>query len=230
MVTIGDNNCSAAVFIYKSDTTIADALQKAQSVAAEHYSKSEYTEKQKSVIVEALGYDPTDSSGRFVYQVHAEDKKEFLDELKAWAKRVSNESPTLLIYAHSGQLGINRADGDDAHRITWAELATALPTGVESLWIAGCKSKYCLDSWAETGGPAKCLMVCTASSEPWAKLIPSFKLQISFDPTYTISDITQRLDLDFGRNVELLERENGVWAPVAVSSQKASDKQDEGPA
>lgn len=218
MQTRGLPTCSAAIFIYKKDESVTDALDAAQQVAAEHYSKTTYTPAQHARIIEILGYDPTDQNGDFVYVVHVDEKRHLLDELQRWSRAVDPTNSALMIYAHSGPNGINRLGGDDEHRVYWTDLSSALSCGVSSLWLVGCKSDECLAQWSSSGGPARNWMACTSTKEYWKKLIPYFLDEISLDVP-TPEDIATRLHQEFGDRVEYFQRKAswGIVSPKTIA-------------
>lgn len=210
LTTIGDPDCHGAIFIYKDDGSIPKALANAISVAMEHRVKLTYSDEERKRIVDIVGYDPTDPSGRFVYIVHASTRAEFLHALTEWHARIGEGQGALMIYAHMGTLGINRISGDKEHRITWSELGDALPNNVASLWLAGCKSHHCLSAWGATA-PVTDWLVCTSETKPWAPLIPAFIMEISVDPVYFPEAIARKLDDAFGDDVEYHRRSDNVW-------------------
>lgn len=223
MQTRGLPTCSGAIFIYKKDDSVQDALDAAQQVAKEHYSRAEYTPEQKARIIKLFGYDPTARDGDFVYVVHADLKSELLAELTRWSRSVDPSNSALMIYTHSGPLGINRIGGDNDHRVLWSELSAALSCGVSSLWLVGCKSKACLDAWASDGGPARNWMACTATKEYWKKLIPYFLDEISLEVRMP-EDVAARLQKEFNDTVEYFER-NATWKRLGTAV--AADDSDE---
>lgn len=213
MQTLGLPTCSAAIFIYKKDKSVTNALVAAQQVAAEHYSKTKYTPAQCARITNLLGYDPTSQSGDFVYVVHVDEKRHLLDELQRWSQSVNPTNSALMIYAHSGSAGINRLRGDNDHRVSWIELSSALSCGVSSLWIVGCGSDACLTTWSSSGGPARNWMACTATKAYWKKLNPYFLDEISLDVRMP-EDIATRLHQEFGDEVKYFERKSS-WNIVS---------------
>jgi hypothetical protein len=214
MITVGDPDCAGAIFIYKQDDSIAKALAAAAEVARQHKVNVAYTDAEKARLVSVLGYDPTDSNGRFVYVVHADTKADLLCELAAWLSRVDNNAAALMVYSHGGSRGINRKTGDAVHRVTWQELSESLPGGVSSLWLAGCRTRHCLDAWQEADvAPVKSWLVCTHASESWLKMIPSFQLELSMDPVFEPAEIANRLRDAFRDRVEILERRT-TWVPL----------------
>src|SRR6266436_5165887 len=108
-VSIGELGCQGAIFVYKGDSSVDDAIAAVREIDKNHGG---------------------------IRAVVGKDKEEFLTALRKWNESIEPDNAFLCIYAHMGALGINCVSGQAATRITWVELARALPKGVHLLWLA----------------------------------------------------------------------------------------------
>lgn len=215
MATFGDDDCAGAIFIFKNDGTEVAALAEAAEVAKKHRLQDTFTEKEKARIVETLGYDPTDSSGRFVYVVHTTDREEFLTLLSAWHDRTRQHDAALLIYSHMGEGDIG--PDEESPGVMWRELGETLSAGVGSLWLAGCESDHCMNEWAKAPSltPVRNWLVSTSESIYWLPLMPHFTMELSVEPGYTPTQIAASLSKAFPDKVRVFQRED-KWTEVAA--------------
>lgn len=215
MTAYGDNDCAGAIFIFKDDGTEHEALVAAADVAKRHRLADTFTPKEKARLVAQLGYDPCDTTGRFVHVVHTTDRDEFMLRLSGWHDRTRGQDTALLVYAHMGEDDIGPDDGS-APGVTWRELGDILSEGVSSLWLAGCESEHCLDRWATQPSmhPVRNWLVCTKTSVYWLPLIPHFVKELSVAPVYMPNEIASTLGEAFPGQARLLEREDR-WVDVA---------------
>lgn len=213
MSTFGDDDCAGAIFIFKNDGTEETALVEAAKVAKKHRLEDTFTEEEKALIVAKLGYDPTDSSGRFVYVVHTTDCDEFVALLSAWHERTKNHDAALLVYSHMGEDDI----GPDkkAPGVTWRELAETLSGGVGSLWLAGCESDHCMNEWAKDPSlhPVRNWLVSTSESIYWLPLMRHFTKELSVGRVYMPNEIASELSKEFPGQVRVLQRAD-KWVEV----------------
>jgi hypothetical protein len=226
--TFGNPDSAGAIFVFKDDSTEVQALREAATVAAQHHVTDVYTATEKQKLLSALGYDPTDSTGQFVYVVHSATRDEFLAELSAWHERAHDNDCALLIYAHMAPDDIGPVDSTSVPGVTWRELAEALPHGISSLWLAGCESHYCTAAWAKP--PAQhCVrnwLVCTTTSIYWLPLMPYFIKELSLDPIFYPEQIAGALATAFGDQVRTLQRED-IWRDVRTADALSADALDE---
>lgn len=207
----GLDDCAGAIFIYKRDGSVPDAIKGALAVARAHRTHVRYTQEELTRIVRVLGYDPTAEDGRFVRVVVATTKDEFLSELARWNQAVPAGTGALLVYAHMGEPGLAPARDAIEDIVTWQELGGVLTNKVSSLWLAGCTSAWCLAAWATpAASPVLNWLACTVKSEYWAPLITRFYGEISLDPVLTPRAIAKLLQNQAG-NVEYLEVSGNVW-------------------
>jgi hypothetical protein len=151
MKVVGDITCQGAVFIYKADDTAGKAWDDVEEIYK--------------------------SSGAIRGELH-DTKSPLLAGLKEWNEAVDPSNAFLCLYAHMGRLGINCFGESTPNVVTWRELQTALPRGVELLWLVGCNSQECLQQWNSVAMPVRHLLLATSESKPWRPLLKCFAAEI----------------------------------------------------
>jgi len=124
----GNIACQAAAFVFKTDDTVSRAWEEVNGIP------------------------------HIRAEIH-DDRQAFLAAVGAWNGRASMEPDNayLGIYAHMGRRGLSPARPDHPsyraeNRITWADLAAALPRGVHTCWLVGCGSVAVLNRWDPLAG------------------------------------------------------------------------------
>jgi hypothetical protein len=162
----GKISCQAAIFIYKDDPTAAPAWLDVQKISnAER-------------------------------EIHAElhsEKASLLQALSLWNQATDSNGSFLCIYSHAGPLGINAVSGVAESRITWSELAAALPLGARYIWLLGCETEHALSHWSALAGPVKHRLLATDASKPWRPFLKFFASEIGLDPIRCDDEMTIRL-------------------------------------
>lgn len=167
--TFGDNACQAAVFVYKNDKTKDLAWSDALEISEE--------------------------AGDIRAERH-EEKGLFLAALKRWNKRVEPSNAFLCIYAHMGKPGLNAIPGQASTRVTWNELASALPNGVAYLWLVGCRSQLAITAGTPLISVVHHRLLVTSKSKPWRPLLECFRHEISMDSIAFDDEMPQRIRED----------------------------------
>lgn len=155
MVSVGSCNNQAAIFIYKSDPTVSSAWETVKTISAQE--------------------------GPIRGEWH-QSRGQFLDALKCWNETIGDPSNAFLcIYAHAGKSGIVPSLHRQSERVTWGELAHALPRGVQYLWLIGCKTEQCVKAWAPMHVPVKHRLLATTESKCFVELVSCFAHEISLN-------------------------------------------------
>lgn len=193
MKTIGDADCQGAVFVYKDDKTKDTAWADVERINAEH--------------------------GGIRGELHTQ-KDEFLRGLRSWESAVDPSNAFLCIYAHMGSSGINCVGQQDARLVSWAELADALPGGVECLWLVGCDSQECMKSWSPLSGPVRHILLATSESKPWRPLLKCFAAEISMKRIRFYDEMPDYLE----RESPELAKYTAYFRPTSGGFKPAFDK------
>ena len=186
---VGELSSSAAVFIYKSDSSAGRAWNDLEKIhATQHGIRGE---------------------------LHS-DKSSFLLALSAWNSVVDSAESYLCIYSHAGLEGI-APDGNKSPAssiVRWNELATALPHGVRYLWLLGCETQSVLDRWRELEVPVAHHLLVTTTSFYWQPFLEFFALEISADTIISndeISSVLERKSPDLAKHSQFYDFDN--WIP-----------------
>jgi hypothetical protein len=153
MVSIGSCHNQAAIFIYKSDSTVSRAWEIVNTTFAQE--------------------------GPIRGEWH-QSRGQFLNALKSWNETIGDPSNAFLcIYAHAGKSGIVPCRDGQSERVTWDQLAHALPRGVQYLWLVGCKTEQCLKAWSPMHVPVKHRLLATTEPKRFVELVSCFRDEIS---------------------------------------------------
>lgn len=147
----------AAVFVYKSDDSVPFA--------------------EADIII------MNESEGGIRGEIHG-DKQAFLSSLRTWNSGIDPTNAFLCIYSHAGAPGIAPIPKlpDISPIISWAELADALPQGVQYLWLLGCETEESIKAWKPLAAPVRHRLLATDISTKWEPFLKFFAHEISTDP------------------------------------------------
>lgn len=155
---IGDVGGHGAVFVYKADGTEDvgwDGIQEVRENTRNPYIRGE---------------------------VHSQ-RDEFLDALSTWCGTVNDPNGAFLcINAHMGVVGLSCVDYVDCRAVTWTELAETLCPGVAVLWLLGCNSEECMQSWDPLSSPVETYLLATSDSAYFQPMISAFSIEVGTDP------------------------------------------------
>ena len=188
----GRITCQAAAFVYKDDRT---ALQAWQDICHISHIRAE---------------------------IH-NDRTSFLTELAAWNTQVTLTpgNAYLGLYAHMGKPGISPKGTKDpgfshANVVSWTDLAAALPNGVHTCWLVGCKSEAVLSVWKPAITPVVGHLLVTIKSEAWQPLVKFFADEISLSPINYPENMPARLRKALpalGMAIKYYEPTTSGWKP-----------------
>jgi hypothetical protein len=169
---IGPEGSHGGVFVYKRDSRVPEASKALEDIRATQVIRGE---------------------------LH-EDRQEFLSALHRWNSKLDDENAYLCIYAHAGLRGINcygQHDADlptrNASRISWGDLALALPNKVEMIWILGCKTELAMTAWRPLKRTVARYLFVTRESANFVSLLPEFAAEVQFDPIIPYDRIREHL-------------------------------------
>lgn len=169
-MVIGDQDLPAAVFVFKTDKTVAAAWDAVSKIA--------------------------DQEGALRGELH-DSKVPFLEGLNSWNQSVDPTNSFLCIYSHAGKSGIAPSDSPTRDEIVrWEELADALPQGVRHLWLLGCDTNRALDVWDDFPVPVAHRCLFTTESKLWLPFIKFFAHEISVQNIHSSDELVDRLKAD----------------------------------
>jgi len=161
--------CQAAAFVFKTDDTVSRAWEEVNGIP------------------------------HIRAEIH-DDRQAFLAAVGAWNGRASMEPDNayLGIYAHMGRRRLSPARPDHPsyraeNRITWADLAAALPRGVHTCWLVGCGSVAVLNRWDPLAGPVRGGLLVTLTSRYWLPLVRFFAVEIDLEKIIYPEEMPRRL-------------------------------------
>lgn len=173
----GDSKCRAAIFIFKSDSTVDAAKRAVLKIQSKENVRAEAHEQKSS----------------------------FLDGLRKWNQQpnINGSNSFLAIYAHMGKFGLSPKASDDpdfdiSNAVSWSDLKSALPSRVHTLWLMGCESDLATKAWTpSTAGPVDGILLGTKDSRSWDILFRFFQLEIGMDTIIMYDEMLPKLRLGF---------------------------------
>jgi hypothetical protein len=157
--TLGERKHQAAIFIYKNDGSETRIWPEVEKVFRKE--------------------------GKICAELH-DSKPQLLNALMEWNVTTDPTNSFLFINSHAGEPGICcTSDGAEQNLISWKELASHLPKGVQYLWLMGCNTQECMNGWHNLSKPVLHRLLATTGEESFGlAFVPLFAAEISLTIMY----------------------------------------------